>query len=425
MKTYRNPERSKWAGMCRRPVRDVESLEPVIAGIFNAVRTKGDRALIDMTKKFDKVGLESIELSAETIDSQADKTPAELKRAIDTAYGNINRFHEVQAAGSRRVEVETMPGVLCWREPRPIGRVGLYVPGGSAPLFSTVLMLGIPARLAGCGEVVMCTPPGADGTVDPAICYAARKTGIDRIFSVGGAQAVAAMACGTGTIPKVDKIFGPGNGYVTAAKQYAVRYGTAIDMPAGPSEIMVIADASARPEFVAADLLSQAEHGPDSQVALVCTSETIAVAVKKELSAQLKTLPRKAIAGQALSGSFCVIFDSRGKALDFADTYAPEHLVLSVSDPRKAARTVRNAGSVFLGNYSPESAGDYASGTNHTLPTDGWARAYSGLSADSFYKYVTFQDISRTGAKALAPAVMAMAEAEGLEAHRRAMEIRL
>lgn len=425
MKTYVNPKRGAWPGICKRSVRNAEDLEPVVAGIFDGVRRDGDRALIEMTQRFDKVDLKSIELDKKKLEALADRTPPALKRAIDTAYGNIRRFHEAQAAGLRRVEVETMPGVRCWREPRPISKAGLYVPGGSAPLFSTVLMLGVPTQLAGCDEVVICTPPGPDGSVDPAICYAARKTGVTKVFRVGGAQAVAAMACGTGTVPMVDKIFGPGNSYVTAAKQYASRSGVAIDMPAGPSEIMVIADKSARPAFVAADLLSQAEHGPDSQVVLVCASEAIAKAVESELSEQLQTLPRRAIAEQALSGSFSAIFNSLDKALDFADTYAPEHLVLSVAAPIKAARSVRNAGSVFLGNYSPESAGDYASGTNHTLPTDGWARVYGGLSLDSFYKYVTFQYITRAGAGALAPAVMAMAEAEGLEAHRRAMEIRL
>jgi histidinol dehydrogenase len=425
MKTYVNPKRSAWAGMCERPARDAGDLESIVAGIFDEVRSGGDLALVRMTKKFDKADIDSIELDRRRLEELADSTPPALKRAIDTAYDNIRRFHKAQAAGLPRIEVETVPGVRCWREPRAIGKVGLYIPGGSAPLFSTVLMLGVPARLAGCGQVVMCTPPGPDGAVDPAICYAALKTGIDKVFRVGGAQAVAAMACGTDTVPKVDKIFGPGNSYVTAAKQYASRFGTAIDMPAGPSEIMVIADSSARPDFVAADLLSQAEHGPDSQVVLVCTSESMAKAVKTELSAQLETLPRKAIAEQALSGSFCVIFGSVGEALQFADTYAPEHLVLSVKSPRKATVALRNAGSVFLGNYSPESAGDYASGTNHTLPTDGWARAYGGLSLESFYKYVTFQYITRDGARSLAPTVMTMAAAEGLEAHRRAMEIRL
>ena len=355
----------------------------------------------------------------------AGQVPSGLKQAIDTAYDNITAFHKAQAASLEPIEVEIMPGVRCWREARPVGRVGLYIPGGSAPLFSTVLMLGIPAQLAGCREVVLCTPPQADGSINPAICYAAGLVGVTRVFRVGGAQAIAALAFGTGSVPKVDKIFGPGNQYVTAAKLYAGRYGAAIDMPAGPSEVMVVADNSARPDFVAADLLSQAEHGPDSQVVLVCISAGIAKAVKSELDGQLQALPRKAIAKQALAGSFCIIFSDVDRALAFANTYAPEHLILSVTDSKKTALSVNNAGSVFLGNYTPESAGDYASGTNHTLPTNGWARTYSGLSLESFCKYVTFQSITQSGAKALAPTVMAMAGAEGLGGAQRAMEIRL
>lgn len=425
MKTYLNPPRRDWQRLCLRPVGDSGKLEKTVADVFAAVQRAGDQALLGYTRQFDGVMLDSLEVSPEQLRAWADRTPKALKEAIDTAYANIRTFHQAQAATQRPVIVETMPGVRCWRESRPIEKVGLYIPGGSAPLFSTVLMLGVPAQLAGCKELVLCTPPQADGKLDPAICYAARLTGITGIFRVGGAQAVAALACGTGSIPKVDKIFGPGNQYVTAAKLYAGRFGAAIDMPAGPSEVMVVADGSARPDFVAADLLSQAEHGPDSQVALVCTDIVIAKAVEAELAKQLRSLPRRAIAQKALKNSFCVVLGTVAEALDFANTYAPEHLILSVAGPQKAAQAVQNAGSVFLGNNTPESAGDYASGTNHTLPTNGWTRSYSGLSLESFCKNITFQSLTKSGAQALAPAVMAMAGAEGLEAHRRAMEIRL
>lgn len=426
MKTYINPPRDEWPQLCGRPVNEAGAgLEATVAGIFKNVRSGGDRALIDCTGRFDGVELESMEVSPEQIKTWAGRTSKELRDAIDTAYANITAFHEAQAARLQPISVETMPGVRCRREPRPIEKAGLYIPGGSAPLFSTVLMLGIPARLAGCREVVLCTPPQADGTLNPAICYAASLSGITRIIPVGGAQAIAALTFGTETIPRVDKIFGPGNRYVTAAKLYAGRFGAAIDMPAGPSEVMVIADSTARPDFIAADLLSQAEHGPDSQAVLVCTDAGIAEAVKIELKRQLRTLPRRKIAAEALKNSFCVVLGSVAEALDFANTYAPEHLILSVAKPEPAARAVRNAGSVFLGNDTPESAGDYASGTNHTLPTNGWTRSYGGLSVESFCKYITFQSLTKSGVRALAPAVMAMAEAEGLEAHRRAMEIRL
>lgn len=397
-----------------------------MSDIFEAVRTDGDAALIDYTSEFDKVAIDSVDYDASGAERQAVRIPNDLRQAIDTAYTNIAAFHEAQAAGLTRVAVDTMPGVRCWREPRPIRRIGLYVPGGTAPLFSTLLMLAIPARLAGCEEIVLCTPPRPDGSIDPVICYVASLTGVDRMFRVGGAQAIAGLANGTESIPKVDKIFGPGNQYVTAAKQYAARFGVGMDMPAGPSEVMVIADRSARPDFVAADLLSQAEHGPDSQVVLVCVDdETMMQRIKASMYARLKDLPRRAIVEKALDASLCILLKDRQAALDFANEYAPEHLILNVGKPRQAAGGVNNAGSVFLGGYSPESAGDYASGTNHTLPTNGWARTYGGVSLESFLKYVTFQSITKAGAKALAPAVMAMARAEGLEAHRQAMEIRL
>jgi histidinol dehydrogenase len=425
VKTYKNPSPAVRRRLCQRPLQGLGALEPLVAEIFEAVRQDGDQALKAYTAKFDGTALDELEVKPKQLREWSEAVSPELRQAIDMAYANIRSFHRAQAVALKRVEVETMPGVRCWREPRAVGSVGLYVPGGSAPLFSTVLMLGVPAGLAGCREIILCTPPRPDGSVDPAICYAALRAGIKRVFRAGGAQAIAAMTLGTGTVPRADKIFGPGNQYVTAAKQYASRYGAAIDMPAGPSEVMVVADASARPEFVAADLLSQAEHGPDSQAVLVTTSENLAQAALKALDDQLKLLPRGGIAAQALDNSFCVVTGDINKALAFANDYAPEHLILSVNEPEKAAESVVNAGSVFLGNYSPESAGDYASGTNHTLPTNGWARTYGGVALDSFYKYVTFQSLTEAGARALAPTVMAMAAAEGLEAHKRAMEIRL
>lgn len=425
MKIYRNPPVSKWPSLCQRPLVDNDRLETVIAGIFQAVKADSDKALLDYTEHFDGFVIDSVAVSQVQLANWAARTPAYLKSAINQAYANISKFHAAQQAALRSIEVETQPGIRCWRETRPIDRVGLYVPGGSAPLLSTVLMLGVPTQLAGCREVILCTPPQADGSVSPAICYAAKLVGVTNLLRIGGAQAIAAMAYGTSSVPKVDKIFGPGNQYVTAAKLYAGRLGVAIDMPAGPSELMVVADASARADFVAADLLSQAEHGPDSQVVLATTDDSFLQQVQKELARQLQVLPRREIAVQALANSFCVVLKDVSQIMAFANDYAPEHLILSVNKPESIAKQVRSAGSVFLGNYSPESAGDYASGTNHTLPTNGWARSYSGLSLESFCKYVTFQSITKQGAKDLAPTVIAMAEAEGLTAHKRAMEVRL
>jgi histidinol dehydrogenase len=425
MKTYLNPPIDQWQQLCKRPVIESENFEITIADVFKRVQSKGDSALQAYTQQFDNVTISDIAVSKEQLKIWADQVPKQLRKAIDTAYANIITFHKAQKVSLKPVAVETQLGVRCWREARPIEHVGLYIPGGSALLFSTVLMLGVPARLAGCEAVLLCTPPQPDGSINPAICYAASLVGVTQVFRVGGAQAIAAMAIGTVSVPKVDKIFGPGNQYVTAAKLYSGRYGVAIDMPAGPSEVMVVADSSARPDYVAADLLSQAEHGPDSQVILVATSITIAESVKEELDSQLAALPRRGIAARALANSFCIIVKNVSQAVKFANTYAPEHLILSVKNAETIVSQVRNAGSVFLGNYTPESAGDYASGTNHTLPTNGWARSYSGLSLESFCKYVTFQSITEAGAQALAPTVMTMAEAEGLEAHKRAMEIRL
>lgn len=424
MKRYSSPSKSLQARLCARPTLGSSRLDKSVASIFARVEANGDRALGVYTKQFDNVSLKEISVVPQEIAALATQVPKQLREAINTAYQNIQTFHRAQRLDVERQAIETMPGVVCWRESRAIDKVGLYIPGGSAPLVSTVLMLGVPAQIAGCKEIILCTPPNKDGSAEPAICYAAQLCGISKLYMVGGAQAIAAMAIGTKTIPKVDKIFGPGNQYVTAAKQYAARYGVAIDMPAGPSEVMVVADKSANPAFVAADLLSQAEHGPDSQVVLVTTENSVADAVQSEVSAQLADLPRKDIAKQALRNSFCLVVDDLSQALSFANAYAPEHLILSVKQPKQWSAKVVNAGSVFMGNYSPESAGDYASGTNHTLPTNSWARSYSGVSLDSFVKKVTFQKLTKAGLNLLAPTVESMAEAEGLTAHANAVRIR-
>ena len=424
MKTYTNPDKSQWEAICTRPVDGSADFSKAIEAAYTSIQDDGDDALKEFTKKFDKVELTELIASEKMINSWSEKIDGKLAKAIDVAYENITKFHKTQLQKDVN-KIETSTGVECWREVRPIDAVGLYIPGGSAPLFSTVLMLGIPAQLANCQKVILCTPPQQDGSIHPAICYAAKKVGITHIFRVGGAQAIIGMAVGTESIPKVDKIFGPGNQFVTEAKMQAQKYGVAIDMPAGPSEVMVVADKSAQPQFVAADLLSQAEHGPDSQVVLVATSQQIVDAVQKELAKQLKALPRQDIASEALKESRIVIFEDMKKIIDFVNVYAPEHLILSIEEPTKAIPHINNAGSVFLGNYTPESAGDYASGTNHTLPTNGWARTYSGLSVESFSKYITFQSITQKGAELLAPTVAIMAKEEGLDAHKNAMEVRL
>ena len=424
MKTYTNPDKSQWEAICTRPVDGSADFSKAIEAAYTSIQNDGDDALKEFTKKFDKVELTELIASEKMINSWSEKIDGKLAKAIDVAYENITKFHKTQLQKDVN-KIETSTGVECWREVRPIDAVGLYIPGGSAPLFSTVLMLGIPAQLANCRKVILCTPPQQDGSIHPAICYAAKKVGITHIFRVGGAQAIIGMAVGTESIPKVDKIFGPGNQFVTEAKMQAQKYGVAIDMPAGPSEVMVVADKSAQPQFVAADLLSQAEHGPDSQVVLVATSQQIVDAVQKELAKQLKALPRQDIASEALKESRIVIFEDMKKIIDFVNVYAPEHLILSIEEPTKAIPHINNAGSVFLGNYTPESAGDYASGTNHTLPTNGWARTYSGLSVESFSKYITFQSITQKGAELLAPTVAIMAKEEGLDAHKNAMEVRL
>lgn len=381
--------------------------------------------MVRYTKKFDNVELQNVEVSKQQIQDLAAKIPTDQKNAINTAYKNIKAFHEAQKLDANKELVETMPGVVCWRESRPIEKVGLYIPGGSAPLVSTMLMLGIPAQIAGCNQIITCTPPQPDSTVTPAICYAASLVGVTQLFCIGGAQAIAAMSIGTKSIPKVDKIFGPGNQYVTASKMYAQKFGVAIDMPAGPSEILVIADNNANSAYVAADLLSQAEHGSDSQVALATTDQVLAEAVRKEVGRQTALLPRKEIIKRALDWSYCVVFVTVDDAIDFANTYAPEHLILQVASPSSYVSKVKSAGSVFLGKYTPESAGDYASGTNHSLPTDGWARSYGGVSLDSFVKKITFQSISKTGLQNLAPTILTLAKTEGLDAHAQSVSIRV
>lgn len=423
MEIITEPSRERWSELTQRPAFDVTTLFGVVRPILDAVRERGDEALREFSQRFDGYAPETFLLPTQERDEAAALLPAELRDAIQQAHDNIASFHAAQRFEG--VRVETAPGVVCEQRAIPLSRVGLYVPGGSAPLFSTVLMLGVPARLAGCQEIVLCTPPGKDGRLHPAILFAAKLCGISSIYRVGGAQAIAAMACGTESIPAVDKIFGPGNQYVMAAKQLASLSGVAIDMPAGPSEVEVLADESCRPAFVAADLLSQAEHGPDSQSLLVATCPEVARRVLEEVDKQLPSLPRRAIAERSLSHSRVVILREMEDALDFTNLYAPEHLILAVHDCHSLAERITHAGSVFLGNYSCESAGDYASGTNHTLPTLGYARSYSGLCLDSFVRKITFQELTPQGIRSIGRTVEQMAAAEQLEAHRRAMTLRL
>jgi len=414
------PARSEWPALLARPVQPNEQIEGIVAPILRQVREQGDAALIELTQRFDKVDLNTtgLAVSAAELDAAEDQLSAELKAAIRQAYANIRTFHEAQKQPVQKIE--TMPGVTCWRKSVGIDKVGLYIPGGTAPLFSTVLMLGVPAQLAGCREVVLCTP-----ATHPAVFFAAKLVGITKVFRVGGAQAIAAMAYGTETIPQVYKIFGPGNQYVTAAKMLVAKEGMAIDMPAGPSEVAVYADDTAVPAFVAADLLSQAEHGADSQVLLVSTSKKLVSAVNLVMDTQMSRLPRREMAAKAIQNSKAILVDTQADAIDLLNEYAAEHLILSVQDAETVADSITNAGSIFLGNYTPESAGDYASGTNHTLPTNGFARAYSGVSLDSFVKKITVQHITPDGLRVLGPVVEAMAEAESLDAHKRAVSIRL
>ena len=406
-----------------RPVLAAANLDATVNQILSDIRQRGDTAVKEYTLRFDKIALDQLEVSAaELAEASASLDPV-LKKAIQTAKHNIETFHARQQ--STPEVIETMPGVFCWRKNVGIDKVGLYIPGGTAPLFSTVLMLGVPAKLAGCNEIVLCSPPGADGKIHPAILFAAQTVGVTRIFKAGGVQAIGAMAYGTESIPRVYKIFGPGNQYVTAAKQMVSRENVAIDMPAGPSEVLVCADETADPAFVAADLLAQAEHGTDSQVVLLSFSADLLQAVFAEVARQVALLPRAEITRKALENSVAVAVNSRTEALEIINDYAPEHLILAMADADAFAEQVQNAGSVFIGNYTPESVGDYASGTNHTLPTNGYARAYSGVSLDSFVKKITFQRLTLEGLKNIGPTVETMAIAEELVAHQRAVSIRL
>lgn len=422
MKTYRYPEKSTWPELMARPAIDTVSLETVVGDILSQVKEYGDAAVKKYTLQFDGASIENLAVEETEIAEGVRDVDGRLKNAIRQAMENIEKFHAAQR-GEVKV-IETMAGIRCWRKAVPVEKVGLYIPGGTAPLFSTVLMLAVPAKLAGCREVILCTPPDRQGYIHPAVLYAAQLTGVNRIFKAGGVQAIGAMAYGTESIAQVQKIFGPGNQYVTCAKQLVSKAGVAIDMPAGPSEVAVLADQSSVPAFVAADLLSQAEHGPDSQVLLVTTDEELIRSVQQELDNQLRTLPRKQIAERALSGSKMVLMKDMSGAVELINAYAPEHLIIACEADEEIAGSITSAGSVFLGNYSPESAGDYASGTNHTLPTHGYARAYSGVSLDSFQKQITYQKLSRAGLEAIADTVETMAQAEGLEAHKRAVMIR-
>ena len=423
MKILLNPSPEKWQKHLARPAMESAKIKEIVKPIFEKVARNGDKALRKFAKEFDHVKLDSLLASQEEIQAAADQLSPELIEAIALAKSNIEKFHAAQA--TPELVVEVMPGVTCSRKSVPIQRVGLYIPGGTAPLFSTVLMLGVPAALAGCAEVVLCTTPNREGNIHPAILYTAQLVGISKIVKVGGAQAIAALTYGTESVPQVDKIFGPGNQYVTAAKQMATKYGVAIDMPAGPSEVLVYADDTAIPAFVAADLLSQAEHGVDSQVVLVSPSEDFAKKVVAEISLQLKSLSRKDIAAKALKNSCAVILEDTNKAIALINAYAPEHLILALANEEAILDKIYNAGSVFIGNFSPEAAGDYASGTNHTLPTSGYARNYSGVSLDSFVKKITYQKITAKGLQALGPAVEIMAANEQLDAHKNAVTLRL
>ncbi|MFM2363109.1 MAG: histidinol dehydrogenase [Bacteroidota bacterium] len=417
------PAQNEWEALLKRPAFDNTALEQKVKVIMGYVKLEGDVAVKRYTQQFDGAVLQDLKVSTAEIAAAVARIPSDLKQAIATAKNNIETFHRQQL--QEPVLIETMPGVQCWRKNVGIEKVGLYIPGGTAPLFSTLLMLGIPAKLAGCKEIVLCSPPNKEGQLHDAILYAAQLVGVTNIYKCGGVQAIAAMTFGTDTIPKVYKLFGPGNQYVTAAKQLAVKEGLAIDMPAGPSEVAVLADDTAVPAFVAADLLSQAEHGADSQVLLVATNEKVITAIQLELDKQLTALPRKELAAQALTNSKAIVVHTIDEAIDLLNRYAAEHLIISCKDADTIAEKIVNAGSVFIGNYSPESVGDYASGTNHTLPTNGFAKVYSGVSVDSFVKKITYQKLSKEGLDAIAATVITMAAAEGLDAHANAVRIRL
>ena len=424
MEIVRYPSRAEWPALAKRPALDVTTLFDTVRTVLERVRQEGDTAVKAYEEQFDKVVLADLRVSDEEMAAAEQAVSEELKVAIQRAKANIERFHASQRFAG--VEVETTPGVRCWQKAMPIEKVGLYIPGGTAPLFSTVLMLAVPARIAGCREIVLCTPPDkTPGKVHPAVLYAAQVAGVNKIFKAGGIQAIAAMAYGTESVPKVYKIFGPGNQYVTAAKQWVSLKEVAIDMPAGPSEVEVVADQTANPDFIAADFLSQAEHGVDSQAMLVTTTEALIEPVKQAIERQLARLPRREITEKALAHSRIILLRDQQEVIDFTNLYAPEHLILQTADYATIAQQVENAGSVFMGPYTPESAGDYASGTNHTLPTNGYARAYSGVNLDSFIKKITFQEITSEGIRSLGETIRTMAEGEQLEAHRNAVTVRL
>ncbi|MGB7843398.1 MAG: histidinol dehydrogenase [Salinimicrobium sp.] len=423
MKKIYNPERVEWEEILRRPTQTFEDIEKTVTEIFGEIKSKGDEAVLRYTELFDGIRPEQLQVTQNEIQKAVSKVSEELKQAILLAKKNIESFHAAQK--TKKVSVETTAGVKCWQEKRPIQKIGLYIPGGTAPLFSTILMLAVPAKIAGCEEIVLCTPPDKKGEINPVILYTAQLCGIDMIFKVGGIQAIGGMTFGTKTLPKVYKIFGPGNQFVTVAKQMATKYSVAIDMPAGPSELLVLADDSANAAFVASDLLSQAEHGKDSQVILVSLSKKLMEEVEQEVEQQLQALPRKEIASAAIENSRLIFIEDSKMALELVNEYGPEHLIVATKDSAFFLSGIKNAGSVFIGNNTPESAGDYASGTNHTLPTNGYAKQYSGVNLDSFMKAISFQEISENGIQNIGPAIELMAEAEGLQAHKNAVSLRL
>ena len=423
MKKYYNPKKDNWLSICERPLFDNTQIKKIVNDIFANVKTNGDKALIKYTKKFDNIDIKEIGIDLEKIDISEINIDSKLKESIDNAFKNIYKFHESQIFNLKKIE--TSHGVVCWQDKRPIENVGLYIPGGTAPLFSSVLMLAIPAMIAKCKKVILCTPPEKNGNINKAILYSAKLCNVNKIITVGGAQAIAAMSLGTESVPKVNKIFGPGNQYVTSAKLNSIDYNTAIDMPAGPSELLVLADNKANPDYVASDLLSQAEHGPDSQVILVSLCKLLIEKVEKSLKNQSKKMNRIDFINQSISNSKLIYFDKKEDAVEFINEYAPEHYIINVEDETYFIENLINAGSVFIGNYTPESAGDYASGTNHTLPTNGNAKQYSGVNLDSFMKTITFQKISKNGLINISKTVEVMAEAEGLQAHKNAITIRI
>ena len=423
MKTIINPEKATWSNILQRPTQTVNDIETTVTQIFEDVQRNGDQAIAKYTQLFDGVELASNTVTIEEVEAASAKISTELKQAIQQAKTNIETFHSAQK--TKKVSVQTVAGVNCWQEKRAIQKVGIYIPAGTAPLFSTVLMLAVPAQIAGCKEIVLCSPPNKDGKIANEILYTAQLCGVTKIIKVGGIQAIAGLTFGTASIPQVYKIFGPGNQFVTVAKQLATKYGVAIDMPAGPSELLVVADDTAKASYVASDLLSQAEHGTDSQVILVSTSQNLINAVAEEIEVQIKVLPRQDIAKQAIENSKSILVKTDAIALDLINQYGPEHFIVCTSDNDFYVNGIENAGSVFIGNYTPESAGDYASGTNHTLPTNGFSKAYSGVNLDSFTKAITFQEITKEGIQNIGKTIELMAEAEGLQAHKNAVSIRL